>query len=77
MAKIIDNGWTTLQEANPEKHVLEISVRAEDGMVVEVRIRHSHGEEVQSKVMFQGAPALPMAINDFQKNFSKGLLEIR
>lgn len=69
MAKIKDNGWTTIQEANSKKHIKEINCRAEDGMVVEVSLRHSQGELVKTEVMFGGQKALPMAIKEFQKHF--------
>lgn len=72
-----EDGWTTLQEADSEKHILEISCRAENGMVVEVRIRHNDGEEAKAKVTLNGESALPMAIKDFQKNYEKGKFEIK
>lgn len=72
-----ENGWTSLQEADPKKHILEISCRSENGNVVEVRIRHSHGEEQLAKVTLNGASALPMPIADFQKHFEKDELEMK
>ncbi|MCQ2441068.1 MAG: hypothetical protein MJ076_04120 [Clostridia bacterium] len=72
-----EDGWITLQEANPEKHVLEIACRAENGSVVEVRVRHSRGEEVKGDFLYKGESALPMNIDEFKKLYKKGKLEIK
>lgn len=80
MAKKIkwnENGWTTVQEADAQKHVLEVSCRSEAGKVVEVRIRHNDGEEQAAKVTVNGEAALPMDINDFQTKFENGSLELK
>lgn len=71
------DGWTTLQEADAEKHVLEIACRANAGEVIEVRIRHNDGEEKKAEVLLDGAAALPMKLEAFKKNFTKGLFEIK
>lgn len=78
MARLImnENGWTCLQEANVEKHIMAVNCRAENGMVVEVRIRHSRGEEQIAKVTINGENALPMEVNEFKKNFDKDKLDI-
>ena len=73
---IIDNAWTTLQEADAEKHILEISCRASAGKVVEVRIRHNDGEEEVAKIMYEGKAALPMDIKTFTKLYKAEKLEI-
>ena len=72
-----DNGWTVVQNADGKKHVLEISCRAEDGQVVETRIRHHSGEETQGIVLLNGENALPMPIKEFGKLFNKNQLEIK
>lgn len=71
----IDDGWNTLQEANADKHILEISCRTEKGQVVEVRFRHNDGEEQNSNVTCNGEAVLPMAIKDFEKLYNKGNLK--
>ncbi|MBQ0083351.1 MAG: hypothetical protein KBS52_01110 [Clostridiales bacterium] len=78
MAKVkwTDNGWTTLQEANERKHLLEIVCKTENGNVTEVRIRHSHGEEVKPQILLNGENALPMAIKEFHKHFDSDDFEI-
>lgn len=79
MAKIEwrEDGWTTIQEADTSKHIMEIECRAEAGTVVEVRIRHSRGEEEAAKVLYNGKAALPLAIAEFRKLYENGELEIR
>lgn len=79
MARIVwkKDGWTTVQEANTEKHIAEISCRSENGMVVEVRARTSRGEEQKVDVLLNGKRALPMSIEDFQHHFNKEELELR
>lgn len=79
MAKIKwnENGWTAIQDADAKKHVLEIDARAEEGKVVELRIRHNDGEEQAAEVTYEGKPALPMDIKEFQKLFEKKALEIK
>lgn len=79
MGKVVwkNDGWTCVQEADVEKHILEVNCRAEDGAVVEVRIRHNDGEEKAGTVLLDGENALPMSIADFSKAFAKGKLDIR
>lgn len=73
-----DNAWTVVQEADAVKHRLEICCRAENGMVVEIRIRHNDGnEEVKATATMNGESVLPIAIPEFTKLFKKGKLEIR
>ena len=72
-----EDGWTALQDADAEKHVLGITCRAENGTVVELRVRHNDGEEKPGTALFDGKDALPMALNDFKKAFVKGKIEIR
>ncbi len=79
MTKVImnENGWTCLQESDPEKHVLEVSCRAENGVVVEVRFRHNDGEEQFAKVTLNGKDALPMAVEEFAKHFEQKHFEFK
>lgn len=79
MAKIDwnTNGWTTVQEADPDRHVLEISCRCEDGQVVEVRFRHNDGEEQVAKVLCDGENVLPMPCKEFQKMYKKGKIDLK
>ena len=78
MAKINwnENGWTILQEADASKHIQGVSCRTENGMVVEVRVRHHDSEEATVKVLLNGEPALPMEIKAFEKHFNKDDLDI-
>ena len=72
-----NDGWTTVQDADAQKHILEISCRAEDGKVLEVRIRHNDGEEAKGTVLYNGANALPMSLDEFKKLYENGDLEIK
>lgn len=77
MANWKENGWTCLQEADAEKHVVEVTCRTEDGMVVEVRTRHNDGNEHHAEITMNGEPvALPMDRKTFEKHFKKGEFEI-
>ena len=71
------SGWTRVQDADPEKHVLEISVRAEDAKIVEARIRHNDGEEVNAKLYVAGELKMPMEMAEFKKLFAKKKVEFR
>ncbi len=71
------NGWTAMQDADAQKHVLEINCRAERGVVVELRIRHNDGEETTGTALYKGENALPMDIEDFKKLYLAGELEIK
>ena len=70
------DGWTTVQEADAKKHILEISCRAENGSVVEVRIRHNDGEETKGAVLCDGKNALPISIEEFCELYNSGKLDI-
>lgn len=77
--KIVWNrdGWTVVQDADAAKHQLEISCRAEDGKVVEVRIRHNDGEESKGAALVNGKNILPAPLADFVKAFDEGTLVLR
>lgn len=72
-----ENGWTVIQEADPKKHVLEISCLAKDGEVVEVRIRHNDGEEEKLTKKLDDAHTLPMAFEDFKKAITKSEIKFK
>lgn len=72
-----EEGWTVIQEADAEKHVLEVSCKAENGMVTEVRIRHNDGERTKGKALIADKPALPMSFDDFKTAFTKGKLQFK
>ena len=74
---INENGWTTIQESDPEKHVLEIRCHAENGTVVEVRTRHTRGEEVNGTVTCDGKEVLPISAEEFKSLFEAGKLDIK
>lgn len=77
ICQIEDNAWTRLQDADAEKHILEISCRAENGKVVEVRVRHNDGEEKKGEIKYDGKPVLPLDIAKFAEYYENGKLEIR
>lgn len=70
-----DNGVTVVRENDPEKHIRGISCVAENGTVVEVRTRHSHGEDVKSEVTCDGKAILPISISEFKTLYEQGKLE--
>ncbi len=72
-----ENGWTVLQEADAETHTLEIVCRAENGVVTQVRVRHNDGEEAKATALKYGKPCLPLALDDFKKNYLAKTLEIK
>ncbi len=72
-----ENGWIVIQDADSKKHLLEISCRAENGEIVETRIRHNDGEEAKGNVVYEGKKALPMSVERFKKLYTQGLLEIK
>jgi len=72
-----ENGWTTVQDADAAKHVLEISVFAKEGIVTELRVRHNDGEEKKGDVTMDGKKVLPMALAEFKKLFNEGALTIK
>ena len=71
------DGWTCIQEADAEKHILEISIRAENGTIVECNTRHHDGEEGKGVVTCKGEPVLPCSIDQFKKLFKAGSLDIK
>ena len=71
------NGWTVIQESDPEKHVLEIAALTEDGKVVEIRRRHNDGEEEKLKGKLDDTYSLPMAFDDFKKAITKGKITLK
>ncbi len=72
-----EDGWALIQEADPDKHILEVSYRAENGTVVEVRIRHSRGEQEKGSATIDNKNILPMPLGDFKKAFLKGKIDFR
>ena len=50
--------------------------RAENGQVVEVRTRHTHGEEEQGSARINGENVLPIALKDFIKQLQSGKIKI-
>ena len=79
MKRIIwnENGWTVLQSADPDKHILEISCLAEDGKVIEVRRRHNDGEEEKLTKKLDDIHTLPMTFADFKTAFTKGEIKLK
>ncbi|GEM_PF-2312098 len=67
----LPNGWTVIQEADAENHVLEISCFAKDGIVTEVRKRHNDGEEEKLTKKLDATHNLPMALDDFKTAIEK------
>ena len=72
-----ENGWTVIQEADPVKHILEITCRVEDGKVVEVRRRHNDGEEEKLTGKLDETHTLPMAFEFFKKAITKGEIKLK
>ena len=72
-----ENGWTVIQSADPDKHILEISALTEDGKVIEVRRRHNDGEEEKLTRKLDDTHALPMAFEDFKKAITKGEIKLK
>ena len=72
-----ENGWTVVQDADAENHVLEISAYSENGSVTEIRIRHNDGEEAKGSATMDGKNALPMSTAAFAEAFLAGKLEIK
>ena len=73
-----ENGWNVLQEADPEKHVLEMGCFCKDGIVTEIRCRHNDGEE---EIKYTGALkdgySLPMPLTEFAEAFKKGYIKLK
>ena len=68
------DGWTVMQEADKKKHLLEIECFAEQGVVKQVRVRHSGGEEVKYDRNLGNGMSLPMPLEDFKEAFAAGKL---
>jgi len=62
----VADGWTTIQDANREKHQVEISCYAENGVVTQIRKRHNDGEEEKLTKQISAKYALPISIEDLQ-----------
>lgn len=60
-----EDGWTTIQDADAEKHILEISCFAEGGKVTQIRKRHNDGEE-EKITKAVGNVSLPVAFDEFK-----------
>ncbi len=80
MAKQIawnENGWTVLQDANEEKHILEMSCFCKNGVVTEIRSRHNDGEEEKYTGALKDGYTLPMPLDVFADAFQKGLITLK
>ena len=66
-----ENGWTVIQEADPVKHILEITCLAVDGKIIEVRKRHNDGEEEKLTKKLDETHSLPMPLDDFKTALRK------
>lgn len=73
----MENGWTVVQEADAKKHILEVSCRAENGVVTEVRIRHNDGEETKGRATALGKDVLPLPLAEFRDLYTNGQLTFR
>ncbi|MCQ2455477.1 MAG: hypothetical protein MJ090_05005 [Clostridia bacterium] len=62
-----NDGWTTIRDADPEKHIVEISCYAQKGTVTEIRKRHNDGEEEKITKAINAEFTLPMPIEEFKK----------
>ena len=72
-----ENGWTVIQEADPVKHILEITCLAENGQVIEVRKRHNDGEEEKLTKKLDDAHTLPMSLEDFKTALRKKEIKLK
>lgn len=72
-----ENGWTVIGNADGEAHTLEVSALAENGKIVEVRVRHADGEEKVLKAKIDAAHTLPMALADFKAAVARGELKLK
>lgn len=79
MKKIIwnENGWTIIQDADPDKHILGISCLTENGKVVEVRKRHNDGEEEKLTKKLDDEHTLPMPLDEFKTAIAKGKIKFK
>ncbi len=71
------DGWTIVEIADSSAHKLEISALAENGVVIEVRRRHSRGEEEILKKKLDADHTLPMALADFKEAVETGELKLK
>ena len=72
-----DHGWTTIQDADAEKHIIGISCLTEDGYVTEVRKRHNDGEEEILRKKLDINFSLPMKFEDFKNAIEKGYITLK
>lgn len=72
-----DNGWTTLCDADAEKHILGITCLVKDGKVIEIRTRHNDGEEKVLKNAIDANYALPMDLDLFKKIYEENGFDIK
>lgn len=73
----LTDGWTLLQEADAEKHILEVSCFAENGTVTAIRVRHNDGEATKGNATINGKNALPLDLEAFKTLFEKGMILFR
>ena len=73
----LENGWTIMQEANAQEHILEISCLAENKSVVEIRKRHNDGEEEIIKSKIDDNYSLPMPLDEFSKLYIKDMISFK
>ena len=73
----LENGWTVIQEADAEKHILEVSCFAKEGVVTEIRKRHNDGEEEKLTGDLGGGLSLPMSLEDFKKAWKKKAVKLK
>lgn len=66
---INENGWTTIQDADKKKHIVQVICYAENGIIKEIRKCHNDGEEEKIKGTINSQYSLPMSIEDFEKIF--------
>ncbi len=71
------DGWTIVDIADGAAHRLELSALAEGGVVVEVRRRHSRGEEEVLKKKLDDTHTLPMPLADFKKAIENGEIKFK
>ena len=71
------NGWITLQDADAEKHELEISAYADNGVVTGLIIRHNDGENRPGIAYLDDKNILPIALDEFKALFLKDKLLIK
>ncbi len=70
-----EEGWTTIQDANPVKHIVEISCFAEGGNVTQIRKRHQDGEEEKLTKAIDKNHSLPMSLEAFKTAYDNNEFE--